>query len=98
MTEQPRRGRERNRRQRPTKGEDDPTFAGIVVGFAQAVRKMIFGPPPTDEPPDDGGMAGSRVPRRPPDRSGSGSVALVEPIAADADLEDQVDPHTRPAR
>jgi hypothetical protein len=28
---------------------------------------------------DDAGLAGSRVPRRPPDRSGSGAVALLEP-------------------
>jgi hypothetical protein len=49
------------------------------MGFARAVRKVLFGPP-GDEPPDDGGLAGSRVPRRPSDLSGSGSVALAEPI------------------
>ena len=50
------------------------------MGFARAVRNMMFGPP-RDDPPDDGGRAGSRVPRRPSDLSGSGSVALAEPTA-----------------
>lgn len=32
---------------------------------------------------DDGGLASARVPRRPPDHSGSGSAALVEPTVED---------------
>jgi len=49
----------------PGAREEDPVFAGVVVRFAEAVREMVFGPPPEDQPPDDAGMAGSRVPRRP---------------------------------
>jgi len=68
---------------RPGARAKDTVFAGVVVGFAHAVRRLMFGPPPDE--PDDGGLAGSRVPRRPPDHFGSGSVALVEP---DADSDD----------
>jgi hypothetical protein len=36
---------------------------------------------PEDDPPpdDDGGLAAAGVRRKPPDKSGSGSVALPEP-------------------
>jgi hypothetical protein len=51
----------------------------------RAVRRMLGRPEPPaivlpprwDEPDDD--FARSGVPRRPPDRSGSGAVALAEP-------------------
>jgi hypothetical protein len=68
---------------RPSRGRpQDSAFAEVVFGFARAVRRMLFGTPPPDRsPPDDDGLAGSRVPRHPPDASGSGSVALAEPIA-----------------
>jgi hypothetical protein len=69
--------------------ESRSTLEKVVAGFAAAVRRMTgrrppgelgewpHGPPtqPSD-PDDDSGLAGSRVPRRPPDRSGSGAVAL----------------------
>jgi hypothetical protein len=68
-------------------------FAGLIVRFSDAIRAVLRrdrppgGPeegqsmtfwPEDDERLDDGGLAGSRVPRRPPDVSGSGAVALVE--------------------
>jgi hypothetical protein len=80
----------RSRKDRAPRGRrEDPAFADVVIGFARAVRRMLFGPPP-DEPPDDDGLAGSRIPRNPPDASGSGSVALAEPIVA-ADLDEETD-------
>jgi hypothetical protein len=91
---EPRKRRARRDRQRSSRREEDPVFAGVVVGFAQAVRRMIFGPPPDDAPADDAGTAGSGVPRRPPGYSGSGSVALVEPVTDDSDLDEEVGPHT----
>lgn len=38
------------------------------------------------EPPSDGGLAGSRVPRRPPGGIDGHGAELVEPIAADEDV------------
>jgi hypothetical protein len=67
---EPKRGRGRRRAKRT----EDPVFAGIVLAFAEVIRRFLLPPPP-----DEGGLAGSRVPRRPPDKSGSGSVALAEP-------------------
>jgi hypothetical protein len=90
MTERGKQSRKRpGRRGRLGRREEDPTFAGAVVGFVQAVREMVFGSPPLDAPPDEGGLAGSRVPRRSPDKSGPGSVALAEPIVRDDELEDE---------
>jgi hypothetical protein len=79
-------------RDRPRRGRrEDQAFAEVVIGFARAVRRMLFGTPPADEsPPDDDGLAGSRIPRHPPDASGSGSVALAEPVVAD-DLDEPAD-------
>lgn len=66
----------------------------VIAGFAEAVRGMVWrrgaeSQASPDEPPDaghqpwpwddDAGLAGSRVPRRPPDRSGSGAIALLAP-------------------
>jgi hypothetical protein len=61
----------------------------VVAGFASTVRRMVHSRPPGElgewphgpsiqppDPDDDSGLAGSRVPRRPPDRSDSGAVAL----------------------
>jgi hypothetical protein len=69
--------------------ESRSTLEKVIAGFASAVRRMVHRRPPgepgewpqgpADEllgPDDDSGLAGSRVPRRPPDRSGSGAVAL----------------------
>lgn len=68
----------------------DPVFAGIIAAFASAVDRLRWrrrNLPQVgftqesilwDDDPD-GGLAASRVPRRPPDLSGSGSEALVEP-------------------
>ena len=67
MTEdekKPRTRRTRGDRQRSGRREEDPAFAGVVVGFAQAVRLMVLGLSPDDGPPDDKGMTGSGVPRR----------------------------------
>lgn len=69
----------KRRRRRGRKPDTDPAFAEVVAGFAHALRRMILAIPPPDEPLDEGGLAGSRIPRRPPDKSGSGSVALIEP-------------------
>jgi hypothetical protein len=74
----------RLRKDRSPRGRrEDPAFAGVVIGFARAVRRMLFGPPPDDE-----GLAGSRIPRRPPDASGSGSVALAAPAATETSDEE----------
>lgn len=79
-----------------TQDERSAPHSSIIGRFVRAMRRMIFGtprgevtfiPPPADDPPDDD-LAGSGVPRRPPNQSGSGSVALVEPGSA----EDRVDP------
>jgi len=80
---------------RPRRGRrEDSAFAEVVLGFGRAVRRMLFGTPPADEQPlDDDGLAGSRIPRHPPDTSGSGSVALVEPAVA-ADLDEETDSPT----
>jgi hypothetical protein len=93
---------------RPRTQREGNVFAGIFGRVARAVRRMLFGAPPaevivpappTDEPPGGGDdMAGSGVPRRPPDQSGSGSVALVEPTVGESGFEEQDDPHTRPIR
>ncbi len=102
MTEgekQARKQRMRKDRRGSGRRKGDPVFAGVVVGFAQAVRRMMFGQPPDDEPSDAAGMAGSGVPRRPPGQSGSGSVALVEPIVEHSDLDQEAgEAHTRPSR
>ena len=93
---------------RPRTQRERNVFTGIIGRVARAVRRMLFGdppaevmssPPPADKPPGDGDdMAGSGVPRRPPDQSGSGSVALVEPTAGESGFETQADPYTRPSR
>ena len=66
------------------------TFARVVAGFAAAVERFRRGRLHESEidfnqetllwdDDEDGGLAASRVPRRPPDRSGSGSAVLAEP-------------------
>lgn len=93
----PRRQRLRKDKRRSRPREEDQAFAGIVIGFARAVRRMVFGPPPDEEPHDDAGMAGSGVPRHPPGDAGYGSVALAEPITDDTGSAGET-PHTRPSR
>jgi hypothetical protein len=80
---------ERRRRRNRAGKEQDSVFAGVVGLFAAAVerlrgrgREVEF----TEEwflwdEEGDGGLAAAPVPRRPPDRSGSGSAAVIEPIA-----------------
>jgi len=77
---------------RPRRGRrEDSAFAEVVIGFARAVRRMLFGTPPADGlMPDDDGLAGSRIPRHPPDTSGSGSVTLAEPVVT-TDLDEPAD-------
>jgi hypothetical protein len=70
--------------------ERESVFAGVIAAFASAVARLRGRRPPTtevdftedtllwDDDPE-GGLAASRVPRRPSDRSGSGSAALTEP-------------------
>lgn len=89
MARQSRRDRDPKRRSKDVgsrKHEQDPVFAGIVARFADAIAR--FRNPHevtwTEERQlwdgqDDGGLAASGVPRRPPDRSGSGSAAMAEP-------------------
>ena len=83
MGDESRRGRSRKERH--------SIFAGVVAGFAAAVERLRRRRPYEgevdftqetllwDDNDEDGGLAASRVPRRPPDRSGSGSADLVEP-------------------
>ena len=61
-------------------------FAGVVAMFAAAVERLRgrrteveFTEETFRWDDDDGGLAPAAVPRRPPDRSGSGSAALIEP-------------------
>ena len=83
--------------------DEGNAFTAIVARIARAVRRMLFGTPrpeviPTprasDGPPGGDDMASSGVPRRPPDNSGSGSVALVEPKAGTTGFEEH-DPYAR---
>jgi hypothetical protein len=75
-----------NRRDRGRKKRDS-VFAGVVAAFASAVERLRGRPGSEVEftevthlwDDDDGGLAESRVPRRPAPLSGSGSAALVEP-------------------
>jgi hypothetical protein len=75
-------------------------FGRVVAGFASAVQDMVRRRHPRpdrgeDSPErfghwldrdDDAGLAGSGIPRRPPDRSGSGAaVATPEPELEHAD-------------
>jgi hypothetical protein len=83
----------RKRRDQPAKRplspeEDRVVLAGVVARFAHAVAKLrSYGSRADfseemrlgDDNPDDGGLAASRVLKRPPDRSGSGSAAIREP-------------------
>lgn len=70
--------------------ERDPVLAGLVFAFASAVERLrrrrrntsvVEFMPETFlwGNQEDGGLAASRVPLRPPDRSGSGSAAMAEP-------------------
>lgn len=75
-------------RRRSTQGRQS-IFAGVVMGFAAAVERLRTRNRGNDvdytekevyfDIDEDGGLASARVPRRPPDRSGSGSAALIEP-------------------
>jgi hypothetical protein len=81
----------RNRERRgKSRTERDSIFAGVVAAFAAAIDRFRRRRPYESEvqftqetllweDEEDGGLAASRVPRRPPDRSGSGSAAAVEP-------------------
>lgn len=80
---------------------------GVLNRLWRAVRRMLgravtseitFIPPFTDDPPDDDDMAGSGVPRRPPNQSGSGAVALAEPRSDEAGPDEQTAPYARPSR
>jgi len=75
------------------RSDRDLVFAGIVARFATAIARFRGRRGGSDESAeveftettllwdddDDGGLAAARVPRRPPDRSGSGSAAMIEP-------------------
>lgn len=83
---------------RPRKGAGadppDPVFVGLVRRFGRAIDRFLGRDPnvllapsknvPTDDDPDDGGLASAGVRRRPPGHSGSGSVAIDEPHDPDA--------------
>jgi hypothetical protein len=50
-----------------------------ITGRLSPEQLGVWPPGPTPDPPgrdDDSGLTGSRVPRRPPDKSGSGAAAL----------------------
>jgi hypothetical protein len=78
----------RGREAKPSSGSN-PVLAGVaarmaeVIGLIRAGRwhAPSAGDDPRDLPPpdDDGGLAPSGVHKVPPDKSGSGSAALVEP-------------------
>ena len=82
-----------SRRPRRSRRGRDLVLVGLVRRFFDAVMVMrARHSPPADlpaaprEPPfddfgDDGGLTHPGVPRRPPDTSGSGSVALDEPTS-----------------
>jgi hypothetical protein len=70
----------------------EPVFASIVRRFADAVarlrgvhREPIWTDDTVlwDDQADDDGWAVAGIPRLPPDKSGSGSVALSEPDDSD---------------
>jgi hypothetical protein len=79
-------------RERRSRGEN-PVLAGVAARMAEVIaliRAGRWGPPSGgDDPPewpgpdDDGGLAPSGVRSEPPDRSGSGSAALEEPLDPD---------------
>ena len=76
-------------RKRPPK--TNPVLAGVAARMAEVIELIRAGrwhaPHPGDDPldnpgpdeEDDGGLAASGVRKVPPDKSGSGSAALVEP-------------------
>jgi hypothetical protein len=78
--------------ERPGKAakERDPIFAWVVASFAAAVNRLRGLGPTTsvefadevflwDDDDEEAGLSASPVPKRPPDRSDSGSAALPEP-------------------
>jgi hypothetical protein len=81
--------RARNPRRAGGKEERDKVFAGVVSLFAAAVERLRSRGRDVDytettltwDDDPDGGLASARVPRRPPDGSGSGSAMLLEPTA-----------------
>lgn len=70
-----------------SRNERGSVFAGVVAAFATAVERLRGGHHEMEfteevslwDDEGDGGLAASRVPRVPPDRSGSGSAAMKEP-------------------
>lgn len=71
----------------------NPILAGVAARLAEVTELLrsgrwhapSAGEDPADllPPDDDGGLATSGVRRRPPDTSGSGSAALIEPLPDD---------------
>jgi len=70
--------------------QSNPVLAGVAARMAEVIHLIRVGrwhPPsagddPADRPPpddDDRGLAASGVRNMPPDKSGSGSAALIEP-------------------
>jgi hypothetical protein len=80
----------------------DMSFYRLSVEFRNAIERMMIRQGRTldtdhlwwgfgdtgrrREPPSDGGLAGSRVPRRPHGGVGGDGVELEQPIPADEDL------------
>lgn len=62
-------------------------YAEAALYEANRMHYSTTGPRGGDQQPDDddGGLAHSPLPRRPPDQSGSGSVALTEPPLEDGE-------------
>jgi hypothetical protein len=71
------------------KPQPNPVLAGVARRMAEVIRLIQAGrwdaptsaeePEHGPDPEDDGGLAASGVRKVPPDISGSGSAALVEP-------------------
>ena len=79
----------RRRRTSRSDAEAEQVLAGVARRMAEVIALIRAGQwkapqswelPEDDPPPDDeGGLAASGVRRKPPDKSGSGSVGLPEP-------------------
>jgi hypothetical protein len=82
--------RSRRAGRRGSGNDRQSVFAGLLMSFGAAVerfrnrgREVDYTETTLFWDDEDGGLASARVPRRPTDLSGSGSAALVEPIADD---------------
>jgi hypothetical protein len=78
------------KKRQPKGSKSNPVLAGVAARMAEVIQLIqarrwhapTGGDELGDRPPEDedGGLAASGVRKLPPDKSGSGSVELAEPI------------------